>query len=532
MHGESKATNTLFAGIQMILPDEIAPAHRHVSSAIRFVLDGEGAYTAVDGEKSFMSPGDFVITANWAPHDHGNTSNKPMLWLDVLDFPAVNFYEASFADHADEATQETTRQDGDSLNFYGSGVLPDGAWAKSYTPVINYTYERTRPIVERMMQAGDIDKRHGARVHYANPVTGGPVLPTMGAWLAMLPKGFKGEPYRATDGTIFVCVEGEGTTTVDGKVLELGSERRLRGAAVEALPAQCAGWRGAVLDLRSPGAKSARHLARGAVKAVAFTHDVPPQRVVFASGALSRVGDEATRLKIERALVVATPGSGARLGQNVSDLLGARAVGLHAQAVMHVPKAVAEAGLEAAQRKNADGLIAVGGGSAIGLAKAIALETGLPILAVPTTYSGSEANADFRHDRRRAQNHRPRRQGCAAHHHLRSRSDARPAGRGQRLKRHERHRPLRRGALGRQPHPGDGRARHRSDAAVCPKPAGGGRRWRQCRGARRVPDRRLARRHRAQLRHRAASQARPCPRRPRPAARRDPRDHAAACHAL
>ena len=91
MRGESKATNTLFAGVQMILPGEVAPAHQHVSSAIRFVLDGEGAYTAVEGEKSFMSPGDFVITANWAPHDHGNTSDKPMLWLDVLDFPAGEF---------------------------------------------------------------------------------------------------------------------------------------------------------------------------------------------------------------------------------------------------------------------------------------------------------------------------------------------------------------------------------------------------------------------------------------------------------
>jgi len=220
LHGESKATNTLFAGIQMILPNEIAPAHRHVSSAIRFVLDGEGAYTAVEGEKSFMSPGDFVITANWAPHDHGNTSSKPMLWLDVLDFPQVNFFEASFAEQFGAATQSTSRADGDSLAFYGSGVLPDGTPARpNSSPVINYTYARTRPIIERMMKAGDIDKRHGARVNYANPATGGPVLPTMGAWLAMFPKGFKGEPYRATDGTIFVCVEGEGTTTVDGKVL-------------------------------------------------------------------------------------------------------------------------------------------------------------------------------------------------------------------------------------------------------------------------------------------------------------------------
>ncbi|MGB6320331.1 MAG: cupin domain-containing protein, partial [Xanthobacteraceae bacterium] len=201
MHGESKVTNTLFAGVQMIMPGEVAPAHRHVSSAIRFVLDGEGAYTAVEGEKAFMSPGDFVITANWAPHDHGNPSNKPMLWLDVLDFPVVNFYETSFAEHFDDPTQETKRADGDSLSFYGSGVLPDGTTAMNRTPVINYTYARTRPIVERMMKAGDIDKNHGARVRYANPATGGPVLPTMGAWLAMLPKGFKGEPYRSTDGT-------------------------------------------------------------------------------------------------------------------------------------------------------------------------------------------------------------------------------------------------------------------------------------------------------------------------------------------
>src|SRR5436309_5122406 len=168
-----------------------------------------------------MSPGDFVITANWAPHDHGNPSKKPMLWLDVLDFPAVNFYEASFADYYDEGMQNTTRQDGDSLTFYGSGVLPDGApVALNRTPVINYTYARTRPILERLKKSGDIDKSHGARVRYANPINGGPVLPTMGASLALLPKGFGGEPYRATDGTIFVCVEGSGSTKVDDKLLE------------------------------------------------------------------------------------------------------------------------------------------------------------------------------------------------------------------------------------------------------------------------------------------------------------------------
>jgi maleylacetate reductase len=122
-----------------------------------------------------------------------------------------------------------------------------------------------------------------------------------------------------------------------------------------------------------------------------FIHDAPPQRVVFGAGHLARVGDEAARLGMSRALVIATPGSGARLGARVADLLGDRSAGLHAQAVIHVPRAVAEAGLAAARAARADGLVAAGGGSAIGLAKIIARDTSLPILAVPTTYSGSEA---------------------------------------------------------------------------------------------------------------------------------------------
>jgi len=122
-----------------------------------------------------------------------------------------------------------------------------------------------------------------------------------------------------------------------------------------------------------------------------FIHDVSPQRVVFAPGALARVAEEAERLGIARALVIATPGSGVRLGGRVAEVLGPRAAGLHAQAVMHVPKPVAEAGLAAARNAMADGLLAAGGGAAIGLAKIIARDLGLPILAVPTTYSGSEA---------------------------------------------------------------------------------------------------------------------------------------------
>ena len=124
---------------------------------------------------------------------------------------------------------------------------------------------------------------------------------------------------------------------------------------------------------------------------MAFVHDAPPQRVVFGAGSLTRVSDEVEHLGFHRALVIATPGSGARLGARVVTLVGSRAAGLHAEAVIHVPRAVVEAGLTAVRDCDADGLVAVGGGSAIGLAKIIARDTGLAILAVPTTYSGSEA---------------------------------------------------------------------------------------------------------------------------------------------
>jgi len=221
MRGQSKITNSLYAGLQLILPGEIAGAHRHTASAIRLILDGEGAYTQVDGEKTVMAPGDFVLTPSGTIHDHGNDSKKSMIWLDVLDVPTVNFFETCFYEHFEYKQQNTRRDNGDSLIRYGSGVLPDGSPHRN-SPIVNYPYARMRPILERLKSTGDIDKRHGARVRYANPINGGPVLPTMGANLALLPKGFKGEPYRSTEGTVFCVAEGKGTTVVDGKELSWG----------------------------------------------------------------------------------------------------------------------------------------------------------------------------------------------------------------------------------------------------------------------------------------------------------------------
>jgi gentisate 1,2-dioxygenase len=223
LRGQSRITNSLYAGLQLILPGEVAGAHRHTASAIRLILDGDGAYTQVDGEKTIMKYGDFILTPTWTAHDHGNESKQAMIWLDVLDVPIVNFFETAFAEHLDSAVQNTARVDNDSLWRYGSGVLPDGTDTSMIrSPVINYAYERVRPILDRMKNTGDADKHHGHRLRYANPFNGGWSLPTMGANLSLLPKGFKGESYRSTDSTIFACLEGKGTTKVDGQTIEWG----------------------------------------------------------------------------------------------------------------------------------------------------------------------------------------------------------------------------------------------------------------------------------------------------------------------
>jgi gentisate 1,2-dioxygenase len=224
LRGQSRITNTLYAGLQLILPGEIAGAHRHTASAIRLILDGDGAYTQVDGEKTVMKYGDFVLTPNWTAHDHGNESKQPMIWLDVLDVPTVNFFETAFAEHLESAMQNTQRVDNDSLWRFGSGVLPDGTDTSAIrSPIVNYAYDRVRPILERMKTSGDApDKSHGYRLRYANPFNGGWSSPTMGAQLSLVPKNFKGETYRSTDGTIFACLEGKGVTKVDGQTIEWG----------------------------------------------------------------------------------------------------------------------------------------------------------------------------------------------------------------------------------------------------------------------------------------------------------------------
>jgi gentisate 1,2-dioxygenase len=219
MPGSACITPTLYAGLQLILPGEVAPAHRHTQSALRFIVEGEGAYTAVDGERTIMHEGDFVITPTWTWHDHGNESSKPMVWLDGLDIPLVAMFNAGFAENGATDEQAVTAPVGTSDAKFASGLLPvDWKPAKQTSPIFNYPYARTREALAGLARAGAPDPCHGYKLRYVNPASGGAPIATMGTFMQLLPKGFESTPYRSTDGAVFSVVEGTGESRIGDKV--------------------------------------------------------------------------------------------------------------------------------------------------------------------------------------------------------------------------------------------------------------------------------------------------------------------------
>ncbi len=219
LRGHTSVTHALFAGLQLILPGEVAPAHRHAQSALRFVIEGSGAYTAVEGERALMAPGDFIITPSWTWHDHGNDGDAPVVWLDGLDIPIIRLLDVSFAEPANAESQTEARPPGDSLARYGANMLPvDWTPTAKSSPVFAYPYARTREALATLARNGDPDPCHGHKLRYVNPATGDHAMPTIGACMQVFPAGFDTAPYRCTDGTVFVAVEGTGETIVGDTV--------------------------------------------------------------------------------------------------------------------------------------------------------------------------------------------------------------------------------------------------------------------------------------------------------------------------
>jgi gentisate 1,2-dioxygenase len=224
LEGRPGATQTLFSGIQLIMPGEIAPTHRHVPSALRVIVEGNGAYTTVSGEKTLMRPGDFVTTPNWAWHDHGNETDEPMLWLDGLDMPFVLALNAMFYEELGDGyqIQPVTRELDDSQGRYNKGFRPHrDSFAGNYSPILNYRYDDVRETLELLARSEEgSSEEEGVMLDYVNPLTGGPTLPTIDSHAQLIRPGEHTRAVRDTASRLYHVLEGKGRSIIGGVTLD------------------------------------------------------------------------------------------------------------------------------------------------------------------------------------------------------------------------------------------------------------------------------------------------------------------------
>jgi gentisate 1,2-dioxygenase len=191
------ASNTLVANIQIVMPGEIARAHRHSGAALRFIIEGRGGYTVVNGERVPMFPGHLVLTPNWSWHDHANDTDAPMIWLDGLDTPLVRMLDAGFYEEHPQERQ-------------GFGAPVNASqW--------HYPMSEMRAALQRLAAANTGD---GLVLEYINRVTGGPVMPTIACHMLLLRPGEKTRARRGVCCTNYHVVEGAGYSMVGGQRLE------------------------------------------------------------------------------------------------------------------------------------------------------------------------------------------------------------------------------------------------------------------------------------------------------------------------
>ena len=196
----STTTNTLFAGIQIVMPGEVARAHRHTMAALRFIIESEGGYTNVNGDPIPMLPGDLVLTPNWAWHDHANDTDKPMIWLDGLDAPLVRMLEAAFQeDFPDERQPLSPSQ----------GLSP-----------MHYSWSDTRQALNDLAAADTGSPHDGLIMEYTNPSTGSSVMPTIACFAQLLRPGERTHAHRHTSSAVYHVVEGRGSSIVGGTSLD------------------------------------------------------------------------------------------------------------------------------------------------------------------------------------------------------------------------------------------------------------------------------------------------------------------------
>ncbi|MCC5971131.1 MAG: cupin domain-containing protein [Pararhodobacter sp.] len=216
--GAMQATSSIYVGMQLLLPGETAPAHRHTPSAARIIVEGEGGFTVVDGEKLPMENGDLVLTPGGDWHDHGHEGDKPVIWLDALDLPLFVYLEGSYAEEAPLQAQRN-RPDASQVEYRAAGIVPTRkleATVRRY-PLMRYPWKNTEAALRELARFGDGGT---AEVDFVNPETGTDVLPTMGFTAMMLAPGTPESPPRRSTSAVFHVVKGRGRTTINGTVID------------------------------------------------------------------------------------------------------------------------------------------------------------------------------------------------------------------------------------------------------------------------------------------------------------------------
>jgi len=216
----SAAVGWLYSGLQVMNPGEAASAHAHSSSALRFIMEGRGAYTIVDGHKMTLGANDFVLTPNGCWHEHGvEADGTPCIWQDGLDIPLVNALEAGFYVVHPDLSQAVTHPVNDAVGIWGGrGLKPTlHDWQKPYSPLLKYEWEPTYEALSAYAKVTDGSPFDGVIMDYINPLTGGPVMSTIGASMQLLRPGEHTKAHRHTGSIIYQCAKGEGYSIINGK---------------------------------------------------------------------------------------------------------------------------------------------------------------------------------------------------------------------------------------------------------------------------------------------------------------------------
>ncbi len=213
--GAMQITGMIYAGIQVLLPGEKAPTHRHTPSAARIVIEGEGGYTIVNGEKCRMQVGDLILTPHGQWHDHGHEGEGPVLWLDILDLPIFLAAEASYAERGTPGCngEDPLVRLGGDLRAQGLD-LPERFVRPRPYPKLRFPWAETRKGLERLAALAEDDGV--LELRYVNPETGSDCLPTLAFTAMMLKPGRRYALTPRSVGAVYHAVEGAGTARVDG----------------------------------------------------------------------------------------------------------------------------------------------------------------------------------------------------------------------------------------------------------------------------------------------------------------------------